>query len=210
MKKFSIFIILILSLSQPLQAASNPMGDMMSAMFRMMTAMANHMAGSFGGSSSLSAGSNFGSGFNPWMGGMGGMPGMWPGSGMTPWSTMPSGGFPPGASPGLGMPPNPRWQQGPPPPYPNRTTAARSPLEGNWLSQSGEALQVRNNRFRLRSREGVLSGTLRLENNNHLKLFVPQARLVMPYRYKRKRGALMLQHTSGQVLYFKQQPPSRY
>ena len=200
----------MMSLSQPLQAASNPMGDMMSAMFRMMTAMANHMAGSFGNTSSLKMGSNFGSGFNPWMGGMGGMPGMWPGSSMTPWSSMPNGGFPPGAGPGFGMPPNPRWQQGSPGLYPNRAPAVRSPLEGNWLSQSGEALQVRNNRFRLRSREGMLSGTLRLEKNNHLKLFVPQARLTIPYRYIRKRGTLMLQHTSGQVLYFKQQPPSRF
>ncbi len=208
MKTTSALLILIISLSQPAQA-TNPMGDMMSAMIRMMTAMANHMAGSLGGSSSLGMGSNFGSGFNPWMSSWPGMTSMgYPGLG-SPWLAGPINRLPTPPGAGYGTPAYPGWQQGAPESYYNRGPARPSPLEGNWLSQSGEALQVRHNRFRLRSQEGVLSGTLRLENNL-LKLYVPQARLVMPYRYVRKRGNLMLQHPSGQVLYFQQQPNSRY
>ena len=216
MKKASALFVLLLSLTQPVQAAT-PMGEMMTAMIRMMAAMANHMAGSLGGSSSFNMGSNFGTGFNPWMSSWPGMtPGSWPVTGMSPpgypgmnpWMNSPAG-MTPGGWPATGAPPTgyPGWQ-GLAGQHYNRGPAP-SPIEGNWLSQSGEALQVRNNRFRLRSQQGVLQGTLRLDRSS-LKLYIPQAGLVMPYRYIRQANRLMLQHPSGQVLYFQQLPDYRY
>lgn len=206
MKKTSALFILLISLTQPVQAAT-PMGEMMSAMIRMMAAMANHMAGSLGGSSSFNMGSNFGAGFNPWTSSWPGMtPGSWPVTGMSPmgYPGMTPGGWPATGSPPMGYP---GWQGFAGRNY-NRGTAP-SPIQGNWLSQSGEALQVRFHRFRLRSQQGVLQGTLRFDSNS-LKLYIPQAGLVMPYRYIRQGNRLMLQHPSGQVLYFQQQPNYRY
>lgn len=247
MKKYSALFILMISLSQPVQA-TNPMGDMMLAMMRMMAAMANHMAGSLGDSTSMgnssafNIGSNFGSGFNPWMSSWPGItPGSWPATGTgypgmsplgmpgtgypgmgypgmsplgmpgmgSPWSAWPNKYFPTPQGTGYAMPSYPGWQQGAPGTYSDRGPQAISPIEGNWLSPSGEVLQVKDKRFRLRSQAGELSGTLRFDGNL-LQLSVPQTGRVMPYRYIRKRGGLILQPPSGQALYFQQQPLYRY
>lgn len=198
----------------------------MFAMMRMMAAMANHMAGSLGdsastgNSSAFNFGSNFGSGFNPWMSSWPGItPGSWPTAGMgypgmSPLgmpgmgSSWPNTNFPTPQVPGYALPSYPGWQQGAPGTYPNRGSQAPSPIEGNWLSPSGEVLQVRGKRFRLRSQAGELSGTLRYDGNS-LMLSIPQTGGIMPYRYIRKRGGLILQPPSGQTLYFQQQPGYR-
>jgi hypothetical protein len=215
MKNFSAILILITSLSQPVQAASNPMGDMMYTMFRMMLAMANHMASSFDSTGSFNMGNSSGSGLNPWMSNWPGTgwPGSWPMTGMSPWSspgfgspwsTTPYSGFPSGN----GAPSYPGWQRGGASPNRYNGAAPVSALDGQWLGRSGEVLEVSGNRFRLRSLYGSITGTIQIDKRQ-LKLYSPQTGVVMPYRYERNWSGLTLRDPYGRMLVFEQRP-TRY
>lgn len=167
------------------------------------------------------------SGMNPWSG-MGGWPGTgiggWPGTGGSPWS-LPMGGSPwgapvpggfnpatlsvlggyPLAGGGYGLPVNPSWPRGwsrnPGGPY------GASLLDGKWYGNTGEVLEVRGNRFHLRSGQYAVKGTLGI-NNNVVRMFIPKTGSTQIYSFVRNQSSLILQDTSGQVLVFQQNPYS--
>jgi hypothetical protein len=137
-------------------------------------------------------------GMSPWSG-MGGMPmnsmGMSPWSSpmmSNPWSNPFLGGANPAMFPGYN---NSAYGQ-PNYPYPAQY-ASNSLLGGRWFGDTGEILEVRGNKFRLRNRRLTISGIVRIENNI-VNLFTPKT-----------GGELILQDASGQVLVFRQRPVNR-
>ena len=147
-------------------------------------------------------------GTSPWSSGMGGFPGY--GSGMSPWSTPfmgdswssnPYGGS---YSPYSVAPYSPAG-------YGNRPggvqAAPVSLLEGRWYGTSGEILEVRGNRFRLKHGKYAINGAINIENNI-VNLFSQETRTVTRYTFIRNQTDLMLQDASGDVLSFKRRPGS--
>lgn len=216
-KKLGLVLILTTAFLQPLHAEDNPMGDLMYSMFRMMLAIGNQMAGSIEGSNSFNFSGNLGSNYYPGMGGWpgGGFPGAWSRPGLSPGGTpgfgfprssMPFGGFP--SRPGYGVPYYPQWrdrQRGHLSPGGYYRTGPVSALDGQWQGSSGEILEVRGNRFRLRSPQAATSGTLRVKNGQ-LRLYSPQTGAVMQYQYKRSLSSLALQDPYNRTIVFQQRP----
>lgn len=157
-------------------------------------------------------GMNTWSGMNPWSG-MGG----WPGTGLSPWSLSP-GGSPWGSPLAGGV--NPATLSGPGGvPFPGGGFPAwpggwnRFPgggygvslLDGKWYGSTGEVLEVRGNRFQLRSGQYRVQGVLEV-GNNLVRMFTPQTGSLQVYTFVRNQTELVLQDTSGQVLVFRQSP----
>jgi hypothetical protein len=164
--------------------------------------------GGFPGTSPWSSGMGGFPGTSPWSSGMGGFPGY--GSGMSPWSTPfmgdswssnPYGGS---YSPYSVAPYSPAG-------YGNRPggvqAAPVSLLEGRWYGTSGEILEVRGNRFRLKHGKYAINGAINIENNI-VNLFSQETRTVTRYTFIRNQTDLMLQDASGDVLSFKRRPGS--
>jgi hypothetical protein len=164
--------------------------------------------GGFPGTSPWSSGMGGFPGTSPWSSGMGGFPGY--GSGMSPWSTPfmgdswssnPYGGS---YSPYSVAPYSPAG-------YGNRPggvqAAPVSLLEGRWYGTSGEILEVRGNRFRLKHGKYAINGAINIENNI-VNLFSQETRTVTRYTFIRNQTDLMLQDASGEVLSFKRRPGS--
>ena len=162
--------------------------------------------GGFPGMSPWSSGMGGFPGTSPWSSGMGGFPGY--GSGMSPWSTPFMGdgwsGNPYGGqySPYSGAPYSPanygNWPGGVP-------AAPTSLLEGRWYGTSGEILEVRGNRFRLKHGKYAINGAINIENNI-VNLFSQETRTVSRYVFIRNQTDLMLQDASGEVLSFRRRP----
>ena len=166
--------------------------------------------GGFPGSNPWSSGMGGFPGTSPWSSGMGGFPGY--GSGMSPWSTPfmgdgwsnnPYGGS---YSPYSVAPYSPAGYG-----YGNRQggvgAAPVSLLEGRWYGNSGEILEVRGKRFRLKHGKYTINGAISIENNI-VNLFSQETRTVTRYTFIRNQTDLMLQDASGEVLSFKRRPGS--
>ena len=112
--------------------------------------------------------------------------------GATPWSGFPSR-----------YPPPPRWID-------DRTMLV--PLNGEWMSENGERLQVHGSRFRLLAGPGrEVEGVLYLRNNL-LALHSPRHDRTWTYEYAEHRGHLALRDTQGRLyLYTRINPhPGRF
>ena len=214
-------------------AISDMISVMFRLMLIMMSGMADSMGNSMGGSNSwgmpmnsmglgmtgwpaMSGLSGMGMSGWPTMSGLSGMGG-WPGSGFggSPWSMPLAGntwGYPMSA-PGYfnnpysggawGYPGNRRWS-GAGQPDSARFVSA-SLLDGKWYGVSGETLEVRGNRFRLRSGRQSVNGTLKIDNNL-VKLFTPQTGAVQLYQFARNQTSLVLQDAQGNTLNFNLDP----
>lgn len=211
-KRASLLLICALSTTTPAPASADAIGDMISVMFRMMLYMMSGMADSMGGSNSWGMPMNsLGLGMTGWpaMGGFSGLGG-WPGSsfGSSPWSLPLAGntwGYP---MSGPGFLNNP---YGGPRGYPMRRprssagypSSARyvsaSLLDGKWYGISGETLEIRGNRFRLREGRQSVNGTLKI-SNNVVSLFTPRTRTVQRYQFARNQTSLVLQDAQGNTL----------
>lgn len=88
-------------------------------------------------------------------------------------------------------------------PYPVAT------LNGQWVESSGEILEIRGNRFRLRNGRNAVSGTLQA-NNNVVNLYIPRTGAVTQYTYVRNQNGLLLKDVSGKILNFRQYPVRGY
>ena len=194
---------LTLPVATPAQAA---MDDMFSVMFRMMLVMANVMSdamlgntgNNWGGLNSFNMGmttlpmmSGFGSPWNsfggtPWNRYGGGSP--WSSSGGPPWNRY---GTPWGAPANrYGVPPSNR---------------ANLLLQGRWFGNSGEILEIRGNRFRLRSAGASLAGIVRI-NGNVINMYSPQTNTLTRYTFLQNQSELLLNDGSGVLLTFRKRP----
>ena len=135
-------------------------------------------------------------GMSPWSG-MGGIPGS--GQGMSPWSS-PMSNNPWGNPYTSGYPsyPNSPYNAAG---YGGQQYRPVSLLEGRWFGNSGEVLEIRANRFRLRQGQYSINGTIKIENNI-VNLYSPKTRTVTQYTFIRNQSELMLQDATGQVLSF--------
>ena len=162
------------------------------------------------------------SGMSPWSG-MSGVPGMSPWSGMSgvpgmsPWSGVSSV---PGMSPWSGVPGmntwsapmnNNPWANAYPsnannpytnPGYGGYQQPPASLLDGKWLGNAGELLEIRGNRFRLKDGQSSINGAIRIENNI-VSLYSPQTGTVTQYTFIRNQSELLLQDATGQVLSYR-------
>lgn len=211
--------LLLLSLLLPVRADAEAFDDMFGLMFRMMLTAMNVMAdmvddNDWGGggwpvSSWTSPWSAMTPGMGMWpaMGGMGGWPGS--GFGMTPWSGMPwSGGSPWEGMPwGAGnMPWASAWQGGPAGlPYAANTAPAVSLLEGKWYGSTGDILEIRGNRFRLKSGLYSVKGTLSIRHNL-VWMYTPKTNSQTVYSFVRNQTELLLQDDAGNITVFQQHP----
>jgi hypothetical protein len=136
-----------------------------------------------------------GFGMNPWSGGMS----PWSG-GMDPWS----GGMSPWSS---GMNP---WSGGPgTAPYAVNAAPMVSLLDGKWYGNTGEILEIRGNRFRLRNGRMTVKGAASLDNNL-LKLYTPRTNSLQVYTFVRNQTGLVLQDVNGNILTFQQHPAAGF
>lgn len=116
---------------------------------------------------------------------------------------------PDGGLPGWPRAPHPSGQSlrqaipGEPPPG----FSTKTPLEGDWLSPTGERLSIRGSRFRLaagpdRRLEGLLQIRGRL-----LALYSPKHRQTWFYEYAEQEGRLALRSDQGQLLLYRRVNP---
>jgi hypothetical protein len=217
MKHRRATFLLILALILPLPATAEAFDDMFGLMFRMMLTAMNVMSDMVddndwgGGTWPVSGWSSPWSAMSPGMGmwpgmtGMGMWPGMagmggWPGSGpgMSPWGGMPwgAGKLPWGSG----------WQGGPGNvPSPVNTVPAVSLLEGKWYGTTGDILEIRGERFRLKSGQYSVRGTLKIRNNL-VWMYTPQTNSQTVYTFMRNQTELLLQESSGNILVFQKHP----
>ena len=218
--------LLILTLLLPLPASAEGFDDMFGLMFRMMLTAMNVMSDMVddndwgGGSWPVSDWSSPWSSMSPGMGmwsGLGMWPGMgmgsWPGSGlgMNPWSSMPWGagsnawgGMPWGS--GGNTPWGSGWQGAPGNvPYPVNTAPAGGLLDGKWYGSTGDILEIRGDRFRLKSGQYSVKGVLTIQQNL-VWMFTQKTNSQMVYSFMRSQTELLLQDSSGNILVFQQHP----
>lgn len=231
MKNRPAIYLLICALSFTRPAAADEFGDMFSIMFRMMLSMMSAMSDVAGDSSDSfdwGGGNSLGlgmtalpmmsgmTGMNPWSSGLGGMPmnsmGLSPwSSGMTgnPWNNPYSGGQNPFMSPAYinpyGIPNNgyPAGYGNPIGEYPGSAL-----LNGRWYGNTGEILEIRGNRFRLRNKRTAISGAVNIKNNI-VNLLAQQTRSVTQYTFARNQSQLILKDAAGRVLVFQQKTRNR-
>ncbi len=180
------------------------MDDMFSVMFRMMLVMANVMSDAMLGNTGNNWGNNWG-GLNSFNLGMTTMP-MMSGFG-TPWNSF---GGTPWNSYGGGTP----WNSFGGTPWNRYGTPWRAPanranflLQGRWFGNSGEILEIRGNRFRLRSAGASLAGIVRI-NGNVINMYSPQTNTVTRYTFLQNQSELLLNDGSGVLLTFRKRPAS--
>ena len=78
-------------------------------------------------------------------------------------------------------------------------------LDGKWYGNTGEILEIRGNRFRLRNGRMAIKGAATIDNNL-LKLYTPRTRSLQVYTFVRNQTGLVLQDINGNVLTFQQHP----
>ena len=170
--------------------------------------------GAMSGMNPISSVSSF-PGMSPWSGmsGMSGMPGMSPwsgmggipgsGMGMSPWSSsMPGNTWGNPFTSGYPSSPNGPYNAAG---YGTQQYRPVSLLEGRWFGYSGEVLEIRADRFRLKQGQYGINGTIKIENNI-VNLYSPKTGTVSQYSFIRNQSELMLQDASGQVLSFSKRP----
>jgi hypothetical protein len=212
-KRASLLLICALSTTTPASASADAVGDMIGVMFRMMLYMMGSMGDSMGGSNSWGMPmKSFGLGMTGWpaLSGLSGLGGGWPGSGFgtSPWSlplASNTWGYPLSA-PGYfnnpysgpwGYPMNRRWSGAG---YPNSARyVSASLLNGKWYGASGETLEIRGNRFRLRNGRLSVNGTLKI-NNNVVNLITQRTGAEQRYQFARNQTSLVLQDAQGNTL----------
>jgi len=211
MKLTRATLLLVCTLSLPAPAQADEFGDMFGFMFRMMLTMMNVMSDVMNDDSDNWS----------WPGGSHGPRGYgWPpytSPYTSPWASPRGGGVSPFYSPGVaayppygagyGFPGNsgwggasPAWGGYPQAPYPPATSA----LNGKWYGHSGEVLEIRGDRFRLREGGQGIQGVLRTRNGA-ISLFSPETGTAQNYTFVRSRTELVLQDQTGQVLLFQKQ-----
>ncbi|MEE9492512.1 MAG: hypothetical protein V3W04_03950 [Gammaproteobacteria bacterium] len=180
----SLFFWLCVAL--PAQAGTNVFMDMMSMMFRMMILMANIM------STGTNTYPNQAMPVTPFMAIPN--PANYPaGIPANPWSISPQSFQPtnPWSTPYLNYPENLDFQAAP----------VTTPLEGFWISSTGDTLIVRGQQFKLGHGQQAITGTLTLQENIVSMRTHPQE-AVNQYRFERKDNFLGLQSRTGQVTLF--------
>ena len=211
-------LLLACALSLPVSTPAQAMMDnMFAVMFKMMLVMMNVMSDAMLGNNnnwgnSLGGLNSFNLGMStlPMMSGFGSPSSN---SGQIPWSMSPwnsGGGNPfagrsPGSFPGNAYGPYGGGQGSPamygaPARYP-----AISLLEGRWYGNSGEILEVRGNRFQLRTARAALGGRIGIKNNI-VNLYSPQTNTVTRYSFVRNQSELLLNNGSGVMLTFRKHP----
>jgi hypothetical protein len=226
---------LSLPVSMPAQAVADDMFSVMFRMMMVMmnvmsSAMLNNSNSNWGNNLGGFNSFNMGMGTLPMMSGFGspmssfgsspwGMS-PWNSPGMSPWGGTPWNSF--GSSPWnnpAGMP----WSGNQGNPYgggydypanwgapgygneippPNTGTAL---LDGRWFGNSGEVLEIRGNRFQLRTAGAGIGGALRI-TNNIVSLYSPQTNTVTHYSFMRNQSQLFLSNDGGTVLTFRKHP----
>ncbi len=193
-------LLLVLAISLPVSPPAHAvMDDMFAVMFRMMLVMMNVMSDAMLNNNNNNWGNNLG-GMNNFSLGMSAMPAMsgfgspWNSFGGSPWNSFSPygsspwnngwnnpgyGGYPAyGGSPWQGAypgePVSPAYWHDGPGTYPGAL------LEGRWIGMSGELLEIRGNRFRLRTPGATLGGSAEV-HNNLLTLYSPQTNTVTRY-----------------------------
>jgi hypothetical protein len=86
-------------------------------------------------------------------------------------------------------------------PYPSTAL-----IEGRWFGNSGEVLEVRGNRFLLRSGRTALNGVISIDNNI-ISMYSPQTNTMTRYHFVRNQTGLLLQGMNGELLPFMSYPP---
>ncbi len=218
MKHRRATLLLLFTLAVPASpAVADSFEDMFAFMFRMMFSAMRVMADMVDDDDWGGGGWPVGNSWsNPWSSlspGVGMWPAstlMWPGTGMGGWpgsgfGTNPwSSGVPWGSGYGSHWPAG--WGGGPGvAPYTVNVVPTTSLLEGRWFGNTGEILEIRGNRFRLRNGRMTVKGAATIENNL-LKLYTPQTRSLQVYTFLRNQTGLVLQDASGSVLVFQQHP----
>ncbi len=187
MKKWRLAFVLAVSLTSPLPAQANSMGEMMYAMAKMMAVMMGQMMGAAMKDSSATGGfspyMNFTSGMSAWPTAWN-----WPATGTLPWATNPYGSTSDPGVPGGG------WG------YPGSSAPYRT-LQGRWVGVSGDVLDLSGNRFRLQGGQYAISGRYVIDDN-HLLLYTPQSPRVTEYRFAYQGPRLALRDSYGQTLLF--------
>lgn len=212
-KRATLLLICTLTGTAPAPASADAVGDMISLMFRMMLYMMSSMADSMDGSSGWGMPMNtLGLGMAGWpaMSGLSGLGG-WPGSGFgaNPWSLPQAGnawGYPFAFPGGFNNP----YSGGPWTGGRARDTAryvSASLLDGKWYGVSGETLEIRGNRFRLKNGRLTVNGILKIDNNL-VRLFTPRTGAVQLYQFARNQTSLVLQDAQGNSLKYYLNPRS--
>ena len=147
---------------------------------------------------------------NPGMSPWGGSP--WNSFGSSPWGGSPWNNY--GGMPWSGNQWNPydngydypaTWGA---PGYGNEIPPPRpevSLLDGRWFGNSGEVLEIRGNRFQLRTAGATIGGALSI-TQNIVNLYSPQTNTVTRYTFMRNQSQLFLSNGSGTVLTFRKHP----
>ena len=208
MKHRRATVLLILTLLLPLPEPAEAFDDMFGLMFRMMLTAMNVMSDMVddnywgGGNWPVSGWSSPWSSMTPGMGmwpgmGMGSSMGMGSGMGMGSW---PGSGF--GMNPWSSMPWGQGWQGGPANlPFPANTAPGGGLREGKWYGNTGDILEIRGERFRLKSGQYSVKGSLRIQDNLVL-MYTPKTGSQTVYTFMRNQTELVLQDSSGNILVF--------
>ncbi|MEE9354727.1 MAG: hypothetical protein V3U75_03980 [Methylococcaceae bacterium] len=180
MKKQRLSLLLIAVLLPTPLMATNVFGEMMATMMRTMLIMANSMA------MSSSTGGNIGPGgsmtsYYPTVQNINPYSNWYSYSDSNPWAA-PQGDY-------YGGPPT-RLQP-------------KTALEGQWVSRSGDVLEVRGRLFRLRRGQKIITGQFQLTHN--IVEMIPNTRLKpMRYMFSRRNNFLILHAQTGNALQFRQ------
>ena len=82
---------------------------------------------------------------------------------------------------------------------------SHSLLDGRWFGNTGEVLEIRGNRFTLRTSGAAIGGIVRIRNNI-ITLFSPQTNTTTRYTFLRNQSQLLMDDGRGTVLTFRMHP----
>ena len=78
-------------------------------------------------------------------------------------------------------------------------------LDGRWFGNTGEVLEIRGNRFTLRTSGAAIGGVVKFRNNV-IALFSPQTNTTTRYTFLRTQSEVVVDDGSGTVLSFRMHP----
>ena len=181
-------LVCTLLLTSPSHAVTD---DMSAVMLRMMLLMASVM------SSTMLDGAGTRGGWSPY-----GTPWQAYGApwGMNPWNSYPS--------PWDGQIHAPwedtrNWHEVPPP------SSTSSSVEGRWIGETGERLEIYGDRFRLGTPGASIVGWLRIEGNI-ITMYSPQTNTTTRYSFLHNEHQLLLNSGGDALLVFRRYPVDRY
>ena len=91
------------------------------------------------------------------------------------------------------------WYEVPPP------SSTSSSVEGRWISDTGELLEIYGDRFRLGASGVSIVGVVRIEGNI-MTMYSPQTNTTTRYRFLQNQSQLLLSSGTGGVLTFRRHP----